>query len=183
MATIQKREGSNGPSYRVLVRHRGHAAETRTFRKLADARAFAAKAETAINEGAGSTLREAKKRTVGEAIKRYVDSVIAARDDKSTARHYAYWTLRLGHMRLATITADVIAVARDDLFTKVTRLGKPRAPATVKLYLESFERRLQGVPQGIPLDAIQPGPGRDHAETAQGPHPLPERRRAGQAAR
>lgn len=75
---------------------------------------------------------------MGEAIKRYVESVIAARDDKSTAKHYAYWTERLGHTRLAAITADVIAAARDDLSAKTTRLGKPMAPATVKLYLESL---------------------------------------------
>jgi integrase len=138
MATIQKREGIKGNTYRVLVRHKGHTVESRSFRRLADAKAFASKADTAINEGAGSTLREAKKRTLGEAIKRYVDSVIAARDDKSTVRHYAFWTERLGHMRLANITADVIAAARDDLAAKTTRLGKPMAPATVKSYLESL---------------------------------------------
>jgi integrase len=121
-----------------LVRHRGHTPEYRTFRKKADALAFAAKADTAINEGAGSTLREAKKRTLGEAIKRYVESVIAARDDKSTAKHYAFWDQRLGHMRLANITADVIAAGRDDLLATKTRLGTAMAPATVKLYLESL---------------------------------------------
>jgi len=138
MATIVKRGGVNGPSYRVMVRHRGHTPEYRTFKKRTDAQAFAAKADTAINEGAGSSLREAKKRTLGDAIKRYVESVIAARDDKSTAKHYAYWTGRLGHMRLANITADVIAAARDDLLATKTRLGTPMAPATVKLYLESL---------------------------------------------
>ncbi len=54
MATIQKREGRNGSSYRVMVRHRGRSAEYRTFRKLTDAKAFAAKAETAIEEEGGA---------------------------------------------------------------------------------------------------------------------------------
>lgn len=115
MATIQKREGVNGPSYRVLVRHRGHAPEYRTFKKLTDAKAFAAKADTAINDGAGSTLREAKKRTLAEAITKYAESVIAARTDQSTKKHYAFWTERLGHMRIGNITADVIAAVSGDV--------------------------------------------------------------------
>ena len=138
MATIQRREGRNGLTYRVMVRHRGHDPEYRSFRKLVDAKAYAAKATTAINEGAGATVREARRRTLSEAIKRYSDSVLATRDDQSARSHYAFWTERLGHMRLALVTADVIVEARDELLRRKSRFGRPLAPATVKLYLESL---------------------------------------------
>lgn len=140
MAYIKARvsERTGRVTYRVQVVRRGHAPIYQTFKRKADAAAFAAKEETQINEGAGGTMREAKRRTIAEAIKRYVESVIAGRDDQSTKRHYAYWTERLGHMRLAGVTADVIVAARDDLLKTKSRLGKPLAPATVKLYLESL---------------------------------------------
>ncbi len=138
MATIQKRIGLAGTTYRVMIRHRGHAAEYRSFIKMTDARAYAAKAETLINEGVGTSVREARRRTLGEAIKRYVETVIATRDDKSTRRHYAFWTERIGHMRLASVTADVVVASRDHLLASNSRLGKPMAPATVKLYIESL---------------------------------------------
>jgi integrase len=139
MATIQKRIGRTGnATYRVMIRRRGHGPEYRSFRKATDAKAFAAKADTDINEGAGTTIREARRRTLAEAIKRYIETVVTTRDDQSTKRHYAFWTERLGHMRLASITADVIVSARDHLLTTESRLGRPLAAATVKLYIESL---------------------------------------------
>lgn len=63
---------------------------------------------------------------------------MAKRDDQSTRRHYEFWTERLGHVRLGNATADMIVAARDHLLTTESRRGKPLAPATVKLYIESL---------------------------------------------
>ncbi len=138
MATIQKRKGKQGTSYRVMVRHRGQETVYRTFDRLLDARAFAAKAETAVNEGMAGPVRAAQRYTLGDAIKKFRESVLAHRDDKSTAPMYDYWTKRLGHVRLARVTSDMIADARDALLKRQSRYGKPLAPATVKLYLEAL---------------------------------------------
>lgn len=138
MATIQKRPGVNGPSYRVMIRHRGREAEYKTFRKLTEAKAFAYKAEATIEEGAAGIIRAARKHTLAEAIKKYCGTVVAGRDDQSTKRHYQFWTERLGHQRLANVTADMVAEARDELLKTESRLGKPLAAATVKLYIESL---------------------------------------------
>ncbi len=139
MATIQKRTGRNGSlSYRVMIRHRGHTPEYKTFRKLLDAKAFAYKAEVKVEEGTGAIVRAARRYTLADAIKRYTETIIAARDDQSTKRHYNFWTERLGHVRLANVTADMLVEAREHLLTKQSRLGKPLSPATVKLYLESL---------------------------------------------
>ena len=139
MATIQKRVSSTGAvSYRVLVRRRGHQSEYRTFGKVTDAKAFAAKAETAINDGEGGQLREARRRTLAEAIERYQRDVLALRSDQSPRRHYAYWTERLGHTRLGNVTPDIIAAARDELLRTPTRQKGTLSPATVKLYLASL---------------------------------------------
>jgi integrase len=139
MATIQKRTGRNGSlSYRVMIRHRGHAPEYKTFRKMLDAKAFAYKAEAKVEEGTGGIVRAARRYTLADAIKRYIETVIAARDDQTTKRHYNFWTERLGHVRLANVTADMLVEAREHLLRTQSRLGKPLSPATVKLYLESL---------------------------------------------
>jgi integrase len=139
MGTIVRRVGRSGAvKYKVQVVHRGHAAVYGTFKKLTDAKAFAAKEETRINEGAGANVRASRRHTLADAIKRYVDTVVDARDDQSTKRHYAFWTERLGHVRLANLTADMLVEAREHLLATQSRLGKPLAPATVKLYLESL---------------------------------------------
>lgn len=139
MATIQKRIGRTGEiSYRVLVRRRGAAHLHRTFKRKADAEAFAAKAETAINEGAGGQLRESRKHTLGEAIDRYLLEVIEHREDQSSRRHFEFWKERLGHVRLGSVTADQIVAARDVLKRTPSRFGGRLAPATVRLYLASL---------------------------------------------
>jgi integrase len=138
MATIQKRPGTNGTSYRVMIRRKGFAPVYETHKRLADARAAAAKQETAMNDGAGVIAGAARRHTLADAIKKYAETVLINRDDQSTRRHYAFWTERLGHARLRNITADMIVSARDHLLTTKSRLGKPLAPATVKLYIESL---------------------------------------------
>jgi integrase len=139
MATIQKRIGTNGTvSYRVMIRRKGFATVYETHKKLTDARAAAAKGEAAIDDGSGVIAGAARRHTLADAIKRYTETVIANRDDQSTRRHYQFWTERLGHARLRNITPDMIVAARDHLLTTQSRFGKPLAPATVKLYIESL---------------------------------------------
>jgi integrase len=139
MATVQKRVGRTGEiTWRVMVRRRGHPAVYRSFDRKTDADAFAAKVETDINEGEAGELREARRRTLAEAVDRYVAEVVAHRDDQSTRKHYQFWRDRLGHVRLGSLTAAQIAAARDDLAQTETRRGAPMAPATVRLYLASL---------------------------------------------
>lgn len=139
MATIQKRVNRSGAvTYRVMIRRRGHAPEYRSFRRSTDAKAFAAKADNAINEGEAGELREARRRTLGDAIDRYVDSVLPLRSDRSPRRHFKFWKQRLGHVRLGAVTADQIVAARDELLKTESRLKRPMSPATVRLYLASL---------------------------------------------
>ena len=139
MAVIQKRIGRNGAiSYRVMIRRKGFTPIYETHKKLTDAKAAARKAETAIDEGTGVIVGAARRHTLGDAIKKFTETVIANRDDQSTKRHYQFWTERLGHARLRNITPDMIVAARDHLLKTESRLGKPLAQATVKLYIESL---------------------------------------------
>jgi integrase len=140
MATIQHRVSklTGKTTYRVQIVRPGFAPIYQSFKKLTAAKAFAAGEETKINEGGGNTASNASKRTLSDAIKRYAEAVLVNRDDQSTKRHYAFWTERLGHVRLRNVTPDMILAARDDLLKTKSRLGKPLAPATCKLYLESL---------------------------------------------
>jgi integrase len=139
MGTIVKRVGRSGAvTYKAQIVHRGHAPIYGTFKRQLDAKAFVAKEETRLNEGAGPSARASRRHTLAEAIEKFNDSVLATRDDQSTKRHYEFWTERLGHLRLVNVTADMIVQARDDLLSTQSRLGKRLAPATVKLYLESL---------------------------------------------
>ena len=170
MAVIQKRIGRNGAiSYRVMIRRKGFAPVYETHKKLTDAKAAARKAETAIDEGTGVIVGAARRHTLGDAIKKFTETVIANRDDQSTKRHYQFWTERLGHARLRNITPDMIVAARDHLLKTESRLGKPLAPATVKLYIESLSAVFKTAREDWPSTRSNP-----HAQQ-RGPRPRPSK--------
>ncbi len=121
-----------------MVRRRGYDAQYRTFGRLADARAFAHKSETAINDGEAGQIREARRKTLADAIDRYLAEVIAGRRDKSAKRHFKYWRDRLGHVRIGSVTPDMLAAAKGDLLATQSRLGSTLSQATVRLYLASL---------------------------------------------
>ncbi len=136
---IQRRIGRDGDvRYRVQVRRKGHPPVCRTFARLADALAFQAKVETTVNEGGALPGQEARRRTVGDAIDRYIEAVIEQRSDHSAKGHLRFWRGRLGSLRIGSVTADHVAAGRDHLSAQKTRLGRPMAPATVKLHLETL---------------------------------------------
>ncbi len=72
MATIQKRDGKNGQTYRVMIRMHGYPPVQRSFKRLTDAKAWAQETELGMRRGdIRSTASEAKKRTLGDVIEKY----------------------------------------------------------------------------------------------------------------
>jgi len=73
MATIQSRKSSltGKTTYRVQIVRPGYEPVYRSFKKVMDARAFAASEETKINEGTVRVANNARKHTLAAAITKY----------------------------------------------------------------------------------------------------------------
>ncbi len=137
MATIQKRETSNGTSYRVMIRLKGNRPETATFDRLTDARAWAAKTEADMK--AGRHFGESKRHTFGELVKVYSDKTAPTlKSWRERARHLAYWLDTFGDCQLDAITPARIGLERDKLAAGMTDKNTPRAGATVVRYLAAL---------------------------------------------
>jgi len=77
MASIEKRISKEGKvSYRVKVRLKGFPIQQTTFERLTDARRWAQQTEAAIREGRHFKTTEAKRRTFGELIERYIKDIL-----------------------------------------------------------------------------------------------------------
>lgn len=146
MANIQERVTQDGKKvYRVQVRLKGFPAETATFPRLTDARKWAQSTEAAMREGRYFKTSEAKRHTLGDAIDRYLETVLP---QKSKSSQYSqtiqlgWWKRKLGDYALADVTPAVIAEARDDLAGGITRFKQPRSNSTVRRYLAALSHVL-----------------------------------------
>jgi integrase len=139
MATIQERVDSQGrKTYRVQVRLKGAPPETMTFPRKTDARKWAQSTEAAIREGRHTPSTEARKRTLGEAVDRYIRDVLPAKRPNTIVSQEAqlkWWKAKIGALPLAGVTPAVIVQARDDLAASRNRQDKKFSPSTVTRYL------------------------------------------------
>ena len=103
MANIQKRQNADGSvKYRVQVRLKGKPTQTATFERLIDARQWAQATEADIRRGRHFDVGEARKRTLAEAIQKYIDEVLP-RKSKSNKQRSLPPSLHGGVIGLATI--------------------------------------------------------------------------------
>ena len=136
MANIEKRISKEGKlSYRVKVRLKGFPAQQATFERLTDARRWAQQTEAAIREGRHFKTTEAKRRTLGELIDRYIKDILPTKPKNSKNRtlHLNWWKEELGKYSLAEISPALIAEKRDKLANGITRRHIKRSPSTVVL--------------------------------------------------
>lgn len=142
MAAIEKRVTSDGAvHYRVRVRVKGAPAETATFERKTDARAWAQRTEVAIRERQYFPNRRVRCRTLSELIDRYESEVLAARrrkDRKKLAALLERWREELGAYALTEMTPSRIAEVRETLAGEVSARGTKRSPATVNRYLAAL---------------------------------------------
>ncbi len=142
MAAIEKRTAANGTvTYRVKIRLKGHAPDTKSFERLTDAKIWAASTESAIREGRYRKDAEAQRHTFAEMIERYLRDVLPL---KSAASIYTqtiqlnWWKERIGHLAIADVTPVVIAEARDFLLAGDTYRHTKRSPSTVLRYVAAL---------------------------------------------
>ena len=127
MATIRKREGTRGVRWHVQVRMKGHT-RTASFERKTDAKQWARETETELGKGRSVPTREALKRTLGEAIDRYLEEVLPTkarnRDRVNRERHLKWWKEQLGDWRLRELTPDSIVRTRDQVRARLHATGQ-----------------------------------------------------------
>lgn len=141
MASITKREGARGTTYRARVKVGGRV-RFKSFARLTDARMWAAQVEAELQRGGYVPTREDVRRTVADLVDQYLEDILPTkrhnRDRKNPERHLAWWRAELGNLPLVELTPDIVAKARDKLAKGRTRTGARRTPGTVNRYLVSL---------------------------------------------
>lgn len=179
MPTIRQRAGK----FHVQVRMAGFPARTASFATRRLAERWAKTIEAEMIEGKHFRNVEARRRTVAEAIDRYVREELPKKIDNSPAGRLAWWRERIGHLKLAVITPALIAEYRGKLETEPYVRAKPhlkhsilrgqkapeypRSAGTVRHYLNALSgvltvaRREWRWISHNPFDGVsRPGPGR-----------------------
>jgi integrase len=139
MANFERRKTKDGESViRVRIRLKGCPVETATFKRLTDARKWAAKIETDIREGRHFKTTEAKRHTLGELVDRYLRDTLPKKSEVMQSdqwRHLNWWKDKIGDHLLADVTPSLLAEYRDKLAKGERR---PRSPATVVRYMAAL---------------------------------------------
>jgi integrase len=143
MATIEKRKGHDRTvTYRVRIRKRGYPEYSETFTRKTDAITWARQTESDLERGRFMPSNDARRRTVGEMIDRYLAETLPHKahnkDQDGVRRYLAWWKSDLGPYALATVTPAVISDCKAKLLAGTTRFKKSRSPATVNRYLAAL---------------------------------------------
>lgn len=143
MATIEPRTLKDGSRrYRVRVRLQGELPRTRTFKRLTDAKAWAAKVESDMGHGAYVPTTADRRRTLRELIQKYRDEYLPTRGMRDTTKHEAlltWWADHYGHLTLDRLKPEAIAEARRALQGRKLERGEGTlSGATVNRYLAAL---------------------------------------------
>ena len=143
MPTFDKRIGRNGKvAWRVRVRRQNGPLLTKTFAKKSDGETWARSIESRLDAGEQLPTAEARKRTLAEAIDRYLEVTLPrAKNNKNASEHVRqlkWWRDTLGTMPLSNIKASTIAEARDSL-------GKRRSGEDIQITGATLNRYLSAL--------------------------------------
>jgi integrase len=143
MATFEKRVALSGKiTWRCRVRRQTGPWLTKSFSRKSDAEEWARGVERAMDVGDFVPSAEARKRTLADAIDRYLEFTLPRskhrKNAKEQTRLLEWWKTELGRRPLAAITTAVVAEARDSLSKRLTRAGEPLSGSTVNRYVTAL---------------------------------------------
>lgn len=143
MATIEPRSLKDGTKrYRVRVRLQGELPRTKTFKRLTDAKAWAAKVESDLGHGTYVPTAQERRRTLRDLIAKYRDEELPTRGVRDEAKQralLAWWDETYGHLTLDRLKPEAIAEARRKLQARRSRRdGQPLSGATVNRHLAAL---------------------------------------------
>lgn len=148
MATIEKRERQKGSVYQVDIRIAGYPRQKKTFKRLTDARAWAAKTENEIKSGQFRPLnRNSQRKTFSDILDRYEHEVLphlAESTQRASQTYLKHWRDVLGEFSLSFITSEQITKAMQNLARSSDGrsndgLTKPKSRKTQKHYRDTLE--------------------------------------------
>ena len=114
MGQITKYNGKRGVSYEARVRLKGFPRVQATFKRVTDAKRWIQQTEAAMREGRHFKTVEARRRTLGDLVTRYLEQVAPLKKDEANRRrHLEWWADELGALCLSDVTASLIAEGRD----------------------------------------------------------------------
>ncbi len=108
MATIQKRVGKTGTTYRVIVRIKGHELLTESFQRRTDAVRWAEAEEARLRQSRSPAA--SRRYTLGDAIDRYLADelgALAASEKVHRESKLDWWRQRIGEVELRQISRDL----------------------------------------------------------------------------
>jgi integrase len=143
VATFEKRIGTSGKTtWRVRVRRRNGPFLTKSFAKKSDGETWARSIESRIDAGEQLPNSEARKRTLADAINRYLEVTLPHAKHKKNAseqiRQLTWWRDELGSTALANIKTSTVAEARDKLAKRRGDEGEKVSGATLNRYLSAL---------------------------------------------
>lgn len=135
MATIRKRAKRGGHVYNVQVRIQGFPARSETFNTRRAAERWARQIEGEMAEAKHTRSAEALRRTLGEAVDRYLRDVVPQlRSPGMPKSTLTWWKAELGHLKLAEVSPALIVERRDKLAAGTYQKAKPDSKrSTVKV--------------------------------------------------
>lgn len=136
MATFEKRVGKTGKTtWRVRVRRHGGPWLTKSFTRKMDAEAWARGIEHQLDAGEHVPSSEARKRTLADAIDRYLTVTLPQSKHQKNSREQTrllhWWKDEMGTRALVSITPAAIAEVRDRLASTPNRFGKVLSGSTI----------------------------------------------------
>ncbi len=141
MATINKHTSKEGETtYRVRIQLKGYPVQSATFKRLTDAKKWAASTESAIREGRHFKTAESKKHTLSDALERYRRDILplqfTAKEQRTRRFILDWWDDKLGYCVLADLTPALFAECRDVLIKtpSKTKKGENLSGDTIKRY-------------------------------------------------
>lgn len=167
MATINERPSSTGkPSrWQAIVRLKGQAAQTKTFRTKAEATRWARQVESEIDRGVFVSRAESEQTTVHDLLSRYVSEVLprlkGGHKESSRIKTLQYG---MGQYSLAALNSSLIAQYRDKRLSTISeKTGRLIGTQSVKHELGLLQRALKmavmewgiALPAGIPTALVK----------------------------
>jgi integrase len=127
LPTIRERGGK----FHVQVRMSGFPARTASFPTRRQAERWAKTVEAEMIEGKHFRSVEARRRTLSDAIDRYLEHEVGKlRNGNMHRTNLPYWREALGRLKLSEITPAIIVEHRDELAAGTYTRAKPGAPGS-----------------------------------------------------
>lgn len=138
MGSVRSRKRKNGKkSYQAQIRIENQEI-TKTFQRKTDADHWVQQVEVQIRRGEFLSLSEAKKRSFGELIDKYIeDRVVHFKSPQTPRQNLLWWKKHFGNLPLHKITSPLLKEKWDELArTPSSRTGKLLSNRTLNAYIQ-----------------------------------------------